>query len=319
MMNGMKEIIRRIVSSIVLIIVVSFITFFMLMMIPGDAVEISLGTEATPERVRELRAALGMDAPWYTQYLSWLTHAITGDFGVSFTYGETVTSLLTSRLPVTLSLMVMAIIIAVPLALTIGVFAALKQNKTFDIIARTLMQIGDAMPQFWIALIFLVYISAQFDVFPISGFTPFTESVYGGFMSLLLPALVLAFGMIATLIRIVRSSMLHSLKQDYMLMTRVSGMNPVVAIIKYPLRDALIAPLTVIGIQIAGLISGVIVVESIFSLPGVGRLLFSAVLKRDLFLILGLVSFIVTSVIIITLITDILYILLNKRMRREES
>ncbi|WP_328798089.1 ABC transporter permease [Phocicoccus schoeneichii] len=317
-MNGMKEIIRRIVSSIVLIIVVSFITFFMLMMIPGDAVEISLGTEATPERVRELRAALGMDAPWYTQYLSWLTHAITGDFGVSFTYGETVTSLLTSRLPVTLSLMVMAIIIAV-LALTIGVFAALKQNKTFDIIARTLMQIGDAMPQFWIALIFLVYISAQFDVFPISGFTPFTESVYGGFMSLLLPALVLAFGMIATLIRIVRSSMLHSLKQDYMLMTRVSGMNPVVAIIKYPLRDALIAPLTVIGIQIAGLISGVIVVESIFSLPGVGRLLFSAVLKRDLFLILGLVSFIVTSVIIITLITDILYILLNKRMRREES
>ncbi|CAD2074037.1 Glutathione transport system permease protein GsiC [Phocicoccus schoeneichii] len=314
----MKEIIRRIVSSIVLIIVVSFITFFMLMMIPGDAVEISLGTEATPERVRELRAALGMDAPWYTQYLSWLTHAITGDFGVSFTYGETVTSLLTSRLPVTLSLMVMAIIIAV-LALTIGVFAALKQNKTFDIIARTLMQIGDAMPQFWIALIFLVYISAQFDVFPISGFTPFTESVYGGFMSLLLPALVLAFGMIATLIRIVRSSMLHSLKQDYMLMTRVSGMNPVVAIIKYPLRDALIAPLTVIGIQIAGLISGVIVVESIFSLPGVGRLLFSAVLKRDLFLILGLVSFIVTSVIIITLITDILYILLNKRMRREES
>lgn len=318
-MNGMKEIIRRIVSSIVLIIVVSFITFFMLMMIPGDAVEISLGTEATPERVRELRAALGMDAPWYTQYFSWLTRAITGDFGVSFTYGETVTSLLISRLPVTLSLMVMAIIIAVPLALTIGVFAALKQNKTFDIIARTLMQIGDAMPQFWIALIFLVYISAQFDVFPISGFTPFTESVYGGFMSLLLPALVLAFGMIATLIRIVRSSMLHSLKQDYMLMTRVSGMNPVVAIIKYPLRDALIAPLTVIGIQIAGLISGVIVVESIFSLPGVGRLLFSAVLKRDLFLILGLVSFIVTSVIIITLITDILYILLNKRMRREES
>ncbi|CAD2072299.1 ABC transporter permease [Phocicoccus pinnipedialis] len=315
----MKEIIRRIASSIVLIIVVSFVTFFMLMLIPGDAVEISLGTEATPERVTELRAALGMDAPWYTQYMSWFTHALAGDFGVSFTYGENVTTLLLSRLPVTLSLMLMAIVIAVPLALTIGVIAALKQNKTFDIIARTLMQMGDAMPQFWIALIFLVYIAAQIEIFPISGFTPFSESVYGGVMSLFLPAVVLAFGMIATLIRIVRSSMLHSLKQDYMLMTRVSGVHPVRAIIKYPLRDALIAPLTVIGIQISGLISGVIVVESIFSLPGVGRLLFSAVLKRDLFLILGLVSFIVTSVIIITLITDILYILLNKKMRRNES
>lgn len=311
----MRFIITRILSGLAVIFVVSFMTFIILMMIPGDPALLSLGTEATPENVEALREAMGFNAPWYVQFLDWFTSFISGDLGRSYLYGEEISTLIAQRVPVTVSLALLSIIIATPLAIIIGVIAALRQNRLPDILARTLMQIGDAMPSFWLALLLLVYVAAGSDIFPISGYTPLSEGFRESLLSIILPAFVLSIGLMGTMIRIVRSSMLISLKQDYMLLAKMNGIGKLKTIIKYPLRSAIIAPLTIIGMQMAGLLSGVILVENIFSLPGLGRLLLVAVQQRDLFLLQGIVVVIVSTVVIINMITDILYRLANPTMK----
>lgn len=311
----MRFIITRILSGLAVIFVVSFMTFIILMMIPGDPALLSLGTEATPENVEALREAMGFNAPWYVQFLDWFTSFISGDLGRSYLYGEEISTLIMQRVPVTVSLALLSLLIATPISIIIGVIAALRQNRLPDILARTLMQIGDAMPAFWLALLLLVYVAARSDLFPISGYTPLSEGFIDSLLSIILPAFVLSIGLMGTMIRIVRSSMLISLKQDYMLLAKMNGISKFKTIVKYPLRSAIIAPLTIIGMQMAGLLSGVILVENIFSLPGLGRLLLVAVQQRDLFLLQGIVVVIVSTVVIINMITDILYRLANPTMR----
>ena len=311
----MRFIVSRLLSGVAVIFVVSFITFIILMMIPGDPALLSLGTEATPENVEALREAMGFNEPWYVQFLEWFTSFISGDLGRSYLYGEEITTLILQRVPVTVSVAILSLLIATPIAFLIGVIAALNQNKLPDVLARTLMQIGDAMPSFWLALLLLVYVAAGSSLFPISGFTPISEGVIDSVLSILLPSFVLSLGLMGTMIRIVRSSMLIELKEDYMLLAKMNGISKFKTIVKYPLRSAIIAPLTIIGMQMAGLLSGVILVENIFSLPGLGRLLLVAVQQRDLFLLQGIVVVIVSTVVIINMITDILYRLANPTMR----
>nr|WP_300092359.1 ABC transporter permease [Sedimentibacter sp.] len=311
----LRYVLDRVKSSVIVLLVVSIITFAVLMIIPGDPAQLILGTEATPEMVQELHAAMGLDRPLYQQYLGWLNDLLHLDMGTSYVYGESVKSLIAGSLPVTLSISVYAMTIAVFLAFLFGMLSAIKKNSIIDYFSRSIMQLGTAIPSFWIGMVFIVYFGLRLKLFPVSGFVPLRDG-FGGFIkSITLPSVVLAIGETGTLLRIVRSSMLDSLKQDYMDMAKVKGLGFRKVYVKYALRGALIAPLTIIGMQFAKLAGGTVVVETIFSLPGLGRLVLSAVEHRDIVLLQGLVMFVTATVIFISLAVDVLIMFINPRIK----
>ncbi len=305
----------RLKSSIVVLFVVSIITFFVLMIIPGNPAQLILGADATPEAIQELHVAMGLDRPLYQQYFSWLLDLLKLDMGKSYVYGESVTVLIAKSIPVTFSLSVFAMIMAAFIALLFGMISAIKKDSIADYFSRSIMQLGAAIPSFWIGMVFIVYFGVKLKLFPVSGFIPFEVNFFRFIKSITLPSLVLAIGEIGTLLRIIRSSMLDSLKQDYMDMARVKGLSSFKIYIKYALRGALTAPLTIIGMQFAKLAGGTVVVETIFALPGLGRLVLTAVEHRDIVLLQGLVMFITSTVIIITLIVDISVMFFNPRVK----
>jgi len=205
--------------------------------------------------------------------------------------------------------------IAVFIAFLFGMTSAIKKNSVIDYFSRSIMQLGAAIPSFWIGMVFIVYFGVKLKVLPVSGFVPIERNLAGFIRSIFLPSLVLAIGEVGTLLRIIRSSMLDSLKQDYMDMARVKGLSAGKTYIKYALRGALTAPLTIMGMQFAKLAGGTVVVETIFALPGIGRLVLTAVEHRDIVLLQGLVMFITSTVVFITLIVDILVMFLNPRIK----
>ena len=308
-------ILNRFKSAIVVLFVVSIITFFVLMIIPGNPAELILGTDATPEMIKDLHAAMGLDRPLYQQYLSWLLDLLKLNMGKSYVYGESVKVLITRSLPVTISISIFAMVIAVFIAFFFGMISAIKKNSIIDYFSRSIMQLGAAIPSFWIGMVFIVYFGVKLKLFPVSGFVPIEQNFIKFINSIFLPSVVLAIGEVGTLLRIIRSSMLDSLKQDYMDMAKVKGLSGGKIYIKYALRGALTAPLTIIGMQFAKLAGGTVVVETIFALPGLGRLVLTAVEHRDIVLLQGLVMFITSTVIFITLIVDILVMFLNPRIK----
>jgi len=305
----------RLKSSIVVLFVVSIITFFVLMIIPGNPAQLILGADATPEAIQELHVAMGLDRPLYQQYFSWLLDLLKLNMGKSYVYGESVTVLIAKSIPVTFSLSIFAMIMAAFIAFLFGMISAIKKDSIADYFSRSIMQLGAAIPSFWIGMVFIVYFGVKLKIFPVSGFVPFEVNFFRFIKSITLPSLVLAIGEIGTLLRIVRSSMLDSLKQDYMDMARVKGLSSFKIYIKYALRGALTAPLTIIGMQFAKLAGGTVVVETIFALPGLGRLVLTAVEHRDIVLLQGLVMFVTSTVIIITLIVDISVMFFNPRVK----
>ncbi len=311
----LSYILNRLKSSIVVLFVVSIITFFVLMIIPGNPAQLILGTDATPEMIRELQAAMGLDRPLYQRYISWLLDLLKLDMGKSYVYGESVTALITRAIPVTFSISIFAMILATFIAFGLGMISAIKKNSIIDYFSRSIMQLGAAIPSFWIGMVFIVYFGIRLKILPVSGFVPIEQGFLKFIKSIFLPSLVLAIGEVGTLLRIIRSSMLDSLKQDYMDMAIVKGLSNRKIYIKYALRGALTAPLTIIGMQLAKLAGGTVVVETIFALPGLGRLVLTAVEHRDIVLLQGLVMFITSTVIIITLFVDILVMILNPRIK----
>ncbi len=314
----LRYVINRVKSSIVVLFAVSIITFFVLMIIPGDPAQLILGTDATPEMIEDLHSAMGLDKPLYQQYAGWLSDLLKLDMGKSYVYGESVRTLIVKALPVTLSIAVFAMIIATAFAFLLGMLSAVKKNSFIDYFSRSIMQLGTAIPSFWMGMVFIVYFGLRLKIFPVSGFVSMGSSLTGFIKSIILPSIVLAIGEIGTLLRIVRSSMLDSLKQDYMDMAKIKGLSSWKIYMKYALRGALIAPITIIGMQFAKLAGGTVVVETIFALPGIGRLVLTAVEHRDIVLLQGLVMFITSTVIFISLTVDILITLINPRIKSVE-
>lgn len=311
-------IISRIKGSIIVLLLVSIITFIVLMILPGDPSQLILGTEATPDMVQDLHASMGLDKPYYIQYGSWLINFLRFDMGKSYLYGQSVSSLILNCIPVTLSIALFTMIIATIIAFIFGILSAVKNDSVIDYFSRSVMQLGTAIPSFWIGMVFVVFFGLKLKWFPISGYVPASES-FGEFIkSITLPSIVLAIGEFGLLLRIVRSSMQESISQDYMEMAKVKGLSVGIIYFKYALRGAMVAPLTIVGMQFARLVGGTTVVETVFALPGLGRLVLTAVEHRDIVLLQGLVMFITTSVIIITLVVDILIMFMNPRIKSFE-
>lgn len=309
--------IKRIYSAVIVVIVVSIITFLMLSVISGNAAMLILGTDATPEQLAALEHEMGLDLPWYQQYFNWIRGLLRLDFGTSSLYGTQVLTLIIQRLPVTLSLAFFSMLMALTVSFLLGTVSAVRKGGVVDIICRSLMQLGTAIPGFWISIIFIIYIALRSPVFPVSGFISPSQDFKGYLASIFLPSLVLAIAETGSMLRSVRTSMLQSLKQDYMIMAKVQGLPRWKIYLKYGLRGALAAPLNVAGLKFARLLGGTAIVESIFSLPGLGRLVLVAVEQRDIFLLQGTVMFITASVVLISLVVDIITALMNPRMRLE--
>lgn len=307
---------KRIYASAIVIFAVSVFTFFVLTLIPGNSAMLSLGTDATAEQLLELERSLGLDRPWYVRYFSWAAGILHFDFGTSSLYGQKVLKLILQRMPVTLSLAFLSMAMSLTTAVLLGTISAVRKDGIIDLLCRSIMQIGSAVPGFWIGIMFIIYLALGTKQFPVSGFVPPSEGLEPYFRSIFLPSLALAIGEIGPLLRAVRTSMLDSLKQDYIQMAQVQGLSSATIYLKYALRGALTAPLNVAGMQFAKLLGGTTVIESVFSLPGLGRLVLVAVEQRDMQLLQGSVMFVTMAVVLISMLVDILSASLNPQIRK---
>lgn len=311
----MMYMMRRFILLMTTILLVSMITFGVFQILPGDPVRTMLGTEADATQIENLRSELGLDRPLYEQYTDWIKGLLTGELGHSIRFSMPVKDLLLDRLPVTMSLAVLTLTIVLMVSLPLGMFAARRQNKLSDVSLSTLTQIGMAVPSFWLGMMLILYVGMQFSFFKISGYIPWSQSIAGALSTLILPALTIAIPQIAVNFRYVRTAILEQMQLDYVRTIRSKGMSERNVMYKHVLKNAMIPILTVFGLIMAEVVAGTIIVEQVFSLPGVGQLLITAISNRDFPLVQGIVMYITVAVVVINFIVDILYSVLDPRIR----
>lgn len=284
---------------------------------PGNPARIMLGTEASDTEVLQLEKQLGLDKPLLIQYTDWMKGIITADFGVSIKYSKPVSDLILSRLPVTLSLALMSIIIVVVVAIPLGIFMAQRQNKVSDLFFSSVTQLGMAIPPFWFGMLLIMYLGMVFSFFSVSGYVPWSESVQGALGSLLLPAVTIALPQIAIKFRYVRNSIIEQLGQDYVRTVQSRGLSAKLIMFKHILKNAMIPILTIFGLIVTEIVAGTVIVEQVFGLPGVGSLLVSSINYRDFPLVQGIIMYITVAVVFVNFIIDMLYTVMDPRIRLE--
>ncbi|WP_188383205.1 ABC transporter permease [Ornithinibacillus halotolerans] len=311
----MAYFIRRFILLLVTLVLVSLITFAVFQVIPGDPIRIMLGPEADEARVQALEKELGLDRPLHEQYFSWVQGVVTGDMGQSIRFSRPVAELITDRLPVTLSLAVLSVIIVVLIAIPLGIFVARRQNSFSDLMFSSLTQVGMAIPSFWLGMLLMLYLGMTFSFFSVTGYVPWSESITGALGSLILPALTIAIPQIAVSFRYIRNTILEQLQLDYVRTLRSKGILERAVMYKHVLRNAMIPILTVFGLIFAEVVAGTIIVEQVFGLPGFGSLLVTSISYRDFPLVQGIIMYITIVVVLINFIIDMLYAVLDPRIR----
>lgn len=314
-MTALRLILRRCAIVVPLLLAVTVIVFLIVQLLPGDPATAVLGEFASEEQRAEFAAANGLNDPLWTRYFRFLGDLVRGDLGVSLGTGQEVGALLDKALPVTIQLTVLAVVIAAVYALVFGVLSAVYRGSWFDKLARALSIGGLAAPSFWVALMLVQIFALQLGVLPSGGYMPMSAGLGPWLEAMILPAIAVALPVGSTLVRVVRASVVQELEKDYVRTARGLGLPPHVVIGRNVLRNALITPMTVLGLRMGYMLSGAVVVESIYSLPGVGRLLLSAVDGGDLAIIQGVVLFGTLAFIVVNLVVDVLSILLNPRLR----
>src|SRR5437867_4454320 len=274
-----------------------------------------MGTEGSREAADRLREALGLNRPLPVQYVDWLARAVRGDLGTSIQYDVPVGRLIVTRLPVTLPLMGLAALFMFTVALPLGIFAATRHRRVGDYAAMVLSQVGIAVPSFWAGLLLILLFSVRLGWVQSGGFAGWAGGVWPGVRSLLLPAVALGFFQAAVLVRATRSSVLDVLREDYVRTARAKGVSELSVIAKHTLRNALIPIVTVAGLQLGQLMAGAIILESVFALPGLGRLALGAITARDLPVVQGVTLFVASSLVFINFAVDLLYVVLDSRIR----
>jgi peptide/nickel transport system permease protein len=310
-----QYIIRRLIQSLFIIWGCATLVFFMLRMIPGDPVIQMLGPEYTPEAAAALRHKLGLDQPLHIQYVRWFGNVLTGDLGGSIASGETVAGAIKTALPKTLSLAALSFLIALIIAIPAGIIAALRRNSVFDYVASVVAFVGVSMPSFWIGIILILIFAVQLRWLPAIGYSEIAEDGFGEwFKRLILPSLAIGVGYSAILMRFVRAGLLEVLGSDYVRTARAKGVRERSVVLHHALRNSLIPVVTVIGIQLALLLSGAVVVETVFSIRGLGRILVGGIFDRDYPMVQGVILLISVIFVLANLIVDIVYTFLDPRI-----
>ena len=282
--------------------------------VPGDPARVILGPYASDESVAGLRDRLGLDRPLLEQYLTWLAKAARGDFGQSLLNGQDVAPQLLGRIGPSFELAIVSLVIGLVIAFPIGIISALKPGSAIDIVATVFSQIGVSVPTFWMGIILVIVFSLNLDLLPPSGYTPIREDPGDWLAHIILPAFTAGFVSASIQTRFIRSAMLDVLSANYVQTARAKGLNERTVIMRHALRNALINIVTIIGLQITALFSGIVIVEVVFSWPGLGKLAFNAVEERDYPLLQGTVMVIAIMVTLVNLVVDLLYFLLDPRI-----
>ena len=310
---------KRLGTLLATLLVASVVVFGVLELLPGNAAEVILGDTATPEAVAALEARLGLDRPPLTRYLDWIGGWLQGRSADSISYGTPTAELIAERLRVTLPLAVMAMTLTVVLALGLGLYAAARHNTLGDVGVMAASQLGLAIPNFWFAILLILFFAVKLQWVSAGGFPGWSEDdgggLWEGLKSLLLPALALALVQAAILARMTRSAVLEVMREDFVRTARAKGLTRRQALFRHVLRNAMIPVLTVMGLQFANLITGTIVVENVFVLPGVGRLVFQAISNRDLIVVRDVVLLLAGVVVVVNFVVDVLYAWVDPRLR----
>ena len=306
---------RRLTALMVTLLVASLLIFLLLEILPGDPAAVILGVGAQEDTLRALRAELGLDLPAPVRYLNWLGEVLQGDLGRSYTYDTPVQELLLNRVQLSLPLALLAILLSTGIAIPLGVFAASRHRKVADTVIMGFAQLGVAIPNFWFAILLILLFSVKLGWFSAGGFAGWDAGWFPAFKSLVLPAVALALPQAAILARVTRSSVLETVQEDYIRTARAKGLSRSQALWRHAVRNALIPVVTILGLQLSFLLAGTIIIENVFYLPGVGRLLFQAIAQRDLMVVKNLVLVLAATVVLINFLVDLLYAVLDPRLR----
>ena len=310
---------RRLLSFVLTLLATSVVVFAVLELLPGNAAQVILGETATPESIAAMEEKLGLNQPAATRYLSWMGGMLQGQTGLSISYDTPTALLMAERMQVTLPLAVMAMGLTVALALALGIYAASQQNKAGDVGVMTISQLGLALPNFWLAILLILLFAVHLEWVSAGGFPGWSEDDGGGvgegIKALLLPAMALAAVQTAILTRVTRSAVLDTLREDFVRTARAKGLSRRQVLWGHVLRNAMIPVLTVMGLQFGNLITSAIVIENVFVLPGIGRLIFQAIANRDLIVVRDVVMLLAALVILINFCIDVLYAWIDPRLK----
>ena len=302
-------------QSALTLLLATVVVFLGVRALPGDPALALAGEDRTPETLRAIRQQYGLDQSLPVQFWRFVTHALQGDLGISIRTGASVTSMLRTALPVTIELALLAIAFATLLGVGAGIVAAVRRGRPAEWVANALALLGLSVPSFWLGLIAILYLAVATGIFPASGFVPLLQDPVENLRHIILPAVILGTGLSAVIMRQTRSSMLESLSTDYVRTARAKGLRSGVVVRRHALRNSLIVVVTIVGLQLGGLISGAVVTEQIFGLPGFGKMTVDAVFQRDYPVIQGVVLITATAYIVINFLVDLLYSLIDPRIR----
>ena len=308
--------VRRLTALAATLAVAALVVFLVMEILPGDPAEVMLGLNAQPDTLAALRSQMGLDRPAPERFISWIFAFLSGDLGISYTYDVPVSELIAERMIVTLPLALMAILISTLIALPSGVLSAMFRGRPADTITMGIAQLGVAIPNFWFAILLILLFAVTLGWTSAGGFPGFEDGLLAALGSLLLPAIALALPQAAILARVTRSSVIDVLGEDYIRTARAKGLPGGAVLWRHAVRNALAAPLTIMGLQFSFLLAGTVIIENVFYLPGLGRLMFQAIAQRDLIVVKDIVILLVAIVITVNFIIDILYAWADPRLRQ---
>ena len=312
-----QQVAQRIGGFLAALLLASLVIFTAVEVLPGDSAQMILGTEARPDTLAALRHEMGLDQPVTQRYADWVAGFVQGDLGTSRTYSLSVSTLVAERLVVSVPLALAALAFAVGTGLSLGIFAALRRNSLIDHALMGLTQIGIAVPNFWFAMVLVLVFAVNLRIFPAGGFPGWAQGGFAAMSSLVLPTVALALPQAAILARIVRASLIETLHEDYMRTARAKGLSHGQAIRRHALRNAMIPVLTIMGLQLAFLLAGAIIIENVFALPGLGRLIFQAIQQRDRVVVMSIVLLLVGTIMLINLALELIYLAVDPRLRKQ--
>ena len=307
--------IKRLSTFVATLLAASVLIFMVQGVLPGNAAQVMLGESATPESVAALSAKLGLDQTAPVRYGRWVKGLLTGDLGTSVSYDVPVADLIAERLAVTAPLALMAMLLTTVIALVLGIYAASHHDQAGDVGVMAASQLGIAIPNFWFAILLILVFAVKLQWFSAGGFSGWADDPWQAFKALVLPAVALAVVQAAILARITRSAVLDVLREDFVRTARAKGLSRRRVLWRHVLRNAFVPVLTVMGLQFASLLTGTVVIENVFSLPGLGRLIFQAISNRDILVVQNVVMLLAASVIVINFVVDVLYAVIDPRLK----
>lgn len=311
----LRYLFKRTLILLATLIVASLVVFVTIEVVPGDPASYMLGMNAEPDTVAALRSELGLDKSRPARYISWVSGLLTGDFGTSYTYRTPVAEMVKERMWVSLPLAIFALLLSTLIAFPAGVYAASRRGGVADTIVMALTQLGVAIPNFWFAMLLVLLFAIKLAWFSAGGFVGWDAGFFLAMKSLTLPAIALALPQASILTRVMRSSLLDVLNEDFMRTARAKGLSRRQALWKHALRNAMVPVLTIIGLQFSFLLAGAIIIENVFYLPGLGRLIFQSIASRDLIVVESVVMILVLAVVLVTFVVDLAYAWVDPRLR----